>query len=108
MSESSEEKLKAEANVNEKGKRTLKHKGGDVLKRDDFDAGPTNFDIIEPGLLLGKIFPYTLKFMPSALYFILKDELINNVPLVFYSTTSYQKGPRGDSFYAIFLFFCLF
>jgi len=35
-----------------------KHKGGDNLCRDDFDAGPSSFDVIEPGLLLGlqKIF----------------------------------------------------
>jgi dual specificity phosphatase 12 len=26
----------------------------DVLSRDDFDAGPTSVDVIEPGLLLGK------------------------------------------------------
>jgi hypothetical protein len=30
-----------------------KNKGGDNLCRDDFDAGPSSFDVIEPGLLLG-------------------------------------------------------
>ncbi|CAB3373473.1 Hypothetical predicted protein [Cloeon dipterum] len=35
--------------------RFSKRKGGDQLCRDDFDAGPASFDVIEPGLLLGNL-----------------------------------------------------
>lgn len=34
-------------------KMNAKHKESAVLERDDFDAGPTNLDCIEPGLWIG-------------------------------------------------------
>jgi len=34
-------------------KLSVKRKESTVLEREDFDAGPTNLDCIEPGLFIG-------------------------------------------------------
>jgi hypothetical protein len=34
-------------------KMSVKKKESPVLEREDFDAGPTNLDCIEPGLFIG-------------------------------------------------------
>lgn len=44
-------------------KLSVKRKETAVLEREDFDAGPTNVDCIEPGLFIGMYFVRLLHYL---------------------------------------------